>query len=260
MMLATEESSSGGSNTTYQYPSNTSDSTVSGPNSTVTEYQSDSSITGGAARVADGKDAYLFRVSLRNSAGQGLPGLASHIVITSVPDGVTIAGVVDNGDGTYTVSATSDTPGIYQVRVQCDGVTIVGTITVNFIDGTVGEVVISPGATQVLTGYGFMPGEQVTVVVHSAPVLVATLTADANGLVKAAWSVPSGFMIGAHIATWTGSRSGSVSTNFTVGRHTSAATGGTVTNTLPSSLAVVISLVTALALILLARRHHFLAS
>jgi len=230
---------------------------VSGTNSTSTVTQTQSSTTGGAARAADGEDAYQLQVTLRNSRGQGLAGLASHLSLTSTPAGVTLAGVTDNGNGTYTVNATSVVPGIYQVAVQCDGVAVGGLITINFIGGSVGELTVAPGYTQTLIGAGFMPGEQVTVTIHSDPITVATLTADANGLVKATWSVPAGFIIGAHVATWTSVKSGHVSTPFKVGhKGASVTTGGVIDTAMSSGMAAVVMLLIAACGVLVIRRRR----
>ena len=63
----------------------------------------------------------------------------------------------------------------------------------------------APGQKVVKVLKGFKPGEKVTVVLHSAPVEVATAIADANGVVTIEFTVPAGTPLGNHTLTYTGS-------------------------------------------------------
>jgi hypothetical protein len=82
------------------------------------------------------------------------------------------------------------------------------------------------GGTQTVTGTGFAVGEKVRAVLHSAPVAVATGTANAAGTVSLRFTVPTSATLGSHTVELVGLTSGlrSTSAEFTV----SAATAGGV--------------------------------
>ena len=183
-----------------------------------------SAVSGGASPIANGKDTSVLNVTL----GRTMTGMASQISVASQPAGVQVASVLDNGNGNYQVSVASAKAGIYRVLVLVAG-SPVGNATVNFIGGAVGSAVISSGAVQNFTGSGFMPGELVTVTVHSSPIQIAKLTADMNGQVKASFTIPAGFESGAHTVVFKGERSGSVSVPFKVS-GIAVTTGGRVAN------------------------------
>ena len=183
---------------------------------------STSSVTGGCAALADGQDTKLLQATL----GGNQSGSTSGFSISSLPGGVQLASVTRNSDGSFMLGLTSSTAGIYHVTVRYNGV-VIGTVTVNFITGAVSILSASVGNSQVLTGYGFMPGELVTISVHSDPIQVARLAADPTGQVQATFVIPKGFGFGSHTAIFTGDRSGTATAPFTV--TLAASTGGTVT-------------------------------
>jgi len=115
----------------------------------------------------------------------------------------------------------------------------------------------SVGNSQVLTGYGFMPGEMVTISVHSDPIQVARLAADANGTVQATFVIPKGFALGAHTAIFAGDRSGTATAPFTVG--TIVSTGGSVASTGSAGLAGLLVMAGLAAVALIWRRRISLA-
>jgi uncharacterized repeat protein (TIGR02543 family) len=62
--------------------------------------------------------------------------------------------------------------------------------------------------TVTVTGSGFTPGEPVIVVLHSDPVVLGTLVADAAGNVSGSFTIPAGTPAGAHTVVATGTLSG----------------------------------------------------
>jgi LPXTG-motif cell wall-anchored protein len=63
----------------------------------------------------------------------------------------------------------------------------------------------APGGSLTVTGTGFMPNSAVVVEIHSAPVVLANLTSDANGDASSSVTVPSSFSAGSsHTITLTG--------------------------------------------------------
>ncbi|MGQ0832027.1 MAG: hypothetical protein ACT4OV_10155 [Microthrixaceae bacterium] len=65
--------------------------------------------------------------------------------------------------------------------------------TISVSSGTV-----APGGTLTVSGSGFAPGEQVSVTLFSAPVLLATATADGSGAVAQAVTIPADLEVGQH--------------------------------------------------------------
>lgn len=55
-----------------------------------------------------------------------------------------------------------------------------------------------------VTGEGFQPGEEVTIESHSSPLLLATVNADASGVVAARVLIPTAAEPGAHHLVLTG--------------------------------------------------------
>lgn len=61
-----------------------------------------------------------------------------------------------------------------------------------------GSATVAQGGVLEFTGGGFAPGDVVTAVAHSEPVMIGTATADAGGRVSFSWAVPAGFATGDH--------------------------------------------------------------
>ena len=201
------------------------------PTSEVAKEEMVATTTGGAARIADGKDSYALVTTLTSGAGLPMIGLAGHLGAV-VPDGVTVSSFVDNSDGTYEVEVASTVPGNYLVTVTLDAIPVGAPIPVNFIGATIVEPVRLAGQSQSATGLGFLPGEQVSVTVHSDPIALGVFTADAHGNVPVAFDVPADFVLGRHTVDFTGAISGKVSVGFSVVASTNAPvdeiqTGGT---------------------------------
>ncbi|MGS0561724.1 Ig-like domain-containing protein [Microbacterium aurugineum] len=73
-----------------------------------------------------------------------------------------------------------------------------------------------PGQTQTAFGSGFLPGEDVTGLLESAPISLGLQTADADGAVTFIIALPGDIEVGEHTVTLTGTRSGAVAATFTV--------------------------------------------
>jgi regulation of enolase protein 1 (concanavalin A-like superfamily) len=128
-----------------------------------------------------------------------------------------------------------------------------------------GASVVAPGDALALHGSGFGAGESVDVSLHSAPVKLATLAADAAGRVSGSVTIPGSAVPGAHAIVLAGSVSGlSASAPLTIraidsGRDDPASTSLASTGTdLAGTLAVtVIVLFVGLgALIVVAKRRR----
>ena len=207
-------------------------SPVAPPMSEVAKQVVVASTTGGASRLADGKDSYSLVTTLTSGEGLPMAGLAGHLAVV-VPENVTASSFVDNNDGTYTLQVESSVPRNYVVTVTLDGDAVGSPIPVNFIGASIEEQVRAPGESQSATGLGFLPGEQVTVTVHSDPIELGVKTADAQGRVLVTFDVPSDFALGHHTVDFAGAVSGTVSTGFSVavpaaGGASGVETGGTV--------------------------------
>jgi hypothetical protein len=88
---------------------------------------------------------------------------------------------------------------------------------------------VAPGGTVEVTGSDFTPGENVTLILHSDPVLLGIATADANGNVDAVVTIPADTEPGLHHIELTGQTSGlTVSIPITV---TSLVSGTLLANT-----------------------------
>ena len=202
------------------------------------------STTGGAARLADGTDSYTLVVTLRTGENQPAPGYGDELSASVEPAGVSVSGLVDNGDGTYSMTVVSADPGNYLVTVKLNGVEVGDSIPVNFIGADVAVPSVNVANEQSAAGLGFLPGEQVSVTVHSDPLSLGTYKADGSGRVSVTFSMPKGFDLGAHTVDFVGVTSGTAVASFTV-VDVSAGTGGTA---IPSSGSVVLALVAALCL------------
>lgn len=104
------------------------------------------------------------------------------------------------------------------------------------------------GGSTVVSGSGFTPGEQVTITLHSTPVLLATVVADGDGRVSQAVTIPTDLEVGEHRIELVGLTSGvRVSIDIEVLGAAVAAPG-----TLPATgAATAVALVLGIALLLL---------
>lgn len=75
---------------------------------------------------------------------------------------------------------------------------------------------IGPGGSLIVHGSGFVPNEEITLTLQSAPVILATTTADATGSFSTTVTIPSTTDPGAHTIVATGATGDSATTSITV--------------------------------------------
>jgi len=185
------------------------------PTASVDKEQVTTETTLGAARLADGQDSYTVVVTVVDEQDRPMSGLGARLSVVA-PAGVSAGSITDNGDGTYSFPVSSATPGNYQVQVLLDGELIESAVPVNFIAAKVGSQTRVVGDQQSADGLGFLPGEQVTVVVYSEPLSLGVFTADGTGTVPVSFAVPADFETGTHSVWFYGEVSGSVGVPFEV--------------------------------------------
>jgi hypothetical protein len=106
------------------------------------------------------------------------------------------------------------------------------------------------GEALTLTYTGFQPGEQVTLVMRSTPVTLGTFTADANGTVTAAVTLPASAEEGTHTLTLSGPVTGNRVVGFSLAAASEEATVAASPEFGGTSLALLVGLGAA-ALVLL---------
>ena len=94
-----------------------------------------------------------------------------------------------------------------------------------------GGVTLSPtspkvGSMLTIDSTGWKPATDVTITLHSTPVVLATVTADANGNAHATGQIPSGTATGAHTVELTGTDPAGAPRTVTTAITISAAGGG----------------------------------
>jgi len=92
------------------------------------------------------------------------------------------------------------------------GLSAVGTITAasSASSGAGGPtgVTAAPGGSVSATASGYAPDETITIVLHSTPAVLGTITADSSGDVKVKVTIPPGTLAGSHELLLTGGTSG----------------------------------------------------
>jgi Leucine-rich repeat (LRR) protein len=90
--------------------------------------------------LAGGVDSWTGIVTIVDSYGNPLPGLdPSLVTITVEPDGVVVSDITDQGDGTYSATFTSLTPGDYAVTTSFTGFTL-GRGYITFTEPLIPEI------------------------------------------------------------------------------------------------------------------------
>ncbi|OFP68865.1 phosphodiester glycosidase family protein [Actinomyces sp. HMSC065F12] len=117
--------------------------------------------------------------------------------------------VVNEGDGvktesrdvpvTLTVNGTSKS---YQVSVVLPVAERVEPVLTPSVSAESAQ--IERGEMQAFKASGFQPNEQLSFIVHSEPIEVATVTSDAEGNAAVQWRVPADFQVGPHTVEVTG--------------------------------------------------------
>ena len=107
--------------------------------------------------------------------------------------------------GPVTIGTSSQT---LQVRVT-DAAGLRSDVTeTQLVGGTLSKDAVKPGDAIDVTGAGFAAGESVRLEMHSDPVLLATVVADADGSFAETVTVPADATIGAHEIVLLGAESG----------------------------------------------------
>jgi LPXTG-motif cell wall-anchored protein len=181
-------------------------------------------------------------VSGSDCTGEQLVGVEIEVLDADDSDvadgGVDPGDISDGGDWSTEVEIPSDTPaGDYTVASTCD----------DYLDGfdypdTALEVDAAPatasahlsastvhaGGTITVTGSGFIDGENVSITLHSTPVTLATVVADASGDISKSVNIPSDTPLGVHSIVLLGGTSGATATaSLTVSAASSGTTDGT---------------------------------
>jgi len=96
---------------------------------------------------------------------------------------------------------------------------------------------LSPGQSVVVTGHGWVPGEQVTITVHSTPIQFPPVMVNPDGsLPSMTVAVPADFDPGTHTLTAVGSRSGTVTLSFQVVAAGQVPTGPALSGSAPGQV------------------------
>jgi hypothetical protein len=90
---------------------------------------------------------------------------------------------------------------------------------------SISTTVVPPGGTFTVTVAGYLPGETILFVIHSTPVQLAAVNANASGSATATLTIPSNIPTGSHTITATGATSGHV-VSFAVQVQQATAAGG----------------------------------
>ncbi|WP_223691378.1 beta strand repeat-containing protein [Leifsonia poae] len=152
-------------------------------------------------------------------------------------DGVPIGGAtasqyivagVDRG-ARLSVAVTGDKPGFGTVTAT----SAAGDTVTEPPHPVLGSSTFPAGATVAVAGGGFTAGETVEIWMHSDPVLLATVTAAADGSFRTQITVPAQLAVGAHRLELRGADSGSVWADVTVTAAANAApaSGGGLADT-----------------------------
>lgn len=125
------------------------------------------------------------------------------------------------------------------------------------------EPVVEQGQEQHGIGYGFEPGETVTVTVYSTPHVLGTFTADANGELHATWVIPADEEIGEHRLEMVGAASGGIDITFRVVEASGAGVSGLATtggDAAPAAMLGLLVLMLGAGLLVTGRRARLSAA
>jgi hypothetical protein len=175
-------------------------------------------------RVATPKPPHPPQVDRSNGAlVTGLAHPGSTVRVTDA-DGLELPGCVGiqaSDDGTFSCrpGRTLASGEVLSVTAtDADGrVSAPTKIEIELIAIRLAKVDVHRGTVQHVTGLNFIPGELVTGTIHSEPIHLGAVRADADGqVVFSEIKLPAEFETGAHWVILTGETSGTVSANFSV--------------------------------------------
>lgn len=144
---------------------------------------------------------------------------APTVTVGGLPDG--LAWVPGPGGGS--IVGTPAATGTSVVTIEADngiGGVAVETLTLT-VDLPVIDLSLSAGSVKAgefiaIDATGFLPNEEVTVTLHSTPVLLATLHADASGVLSAQVRIPADTEAGSHTIIVEGANGATASAGLTV--------------------------------------------
>jgi len=181
--------------------------------------------------AADGVSSYTATARVSNWSGDPMKYLGTaEMAFTPSSTKVSVSPVVNNGDGTYSVTLTTKVADPnYTLSMTYGGnvATAADLRTTSLpipyraapaprVTLALPSISLSGPRQQTVTGSNFRSGERVHLVVESTPWDIGYRTADAKGTVVFTFTVPANFPVGRHTATLTGSQSGAVSGTFEV--------------------------------------------
>ena len=166
--------------------------------------------TGGNARIANGTDIYQVTVSLTDSVGLPLVGMANKLTIEA-PDGVSVISVIDNGNGSYTLQLGATIAGNFSIPVLVGGEPVGEPVTANFLASAISDSKISPGTLTTVTVYGFLPEERVCAHVDPDLIDLGCGVIGPDGTISFSMTLPANTSLGSHTIIISGETSGQMS-------------------------------------------------
>ncbi|MEP6697931.1 MAG: LPXTG cell wall anchor domain-containing protein [Pseudonocardiales bacterium] len=141
-------------------------------------------------------------------------------------------------DASSSIKATADgllgmVPGASLATLTSAGATR-GTAVLALAAPKIASGSVVQGAKQTVTGFGFSAKEKVSGVLHSGPVSLGSVSANASGTVVVTFTVPATLAAGRHTVVLTGATSGLSSTATFIVTATAVAPGTTPSPTVPA--------------------------
>ena len=169
-----------------------------------------------AITTLDLPDATRWTAYAATIAATGSPAPTLSVVDGSLPAWLSLDGA------TGALSGTPPTAGSVSFTIRATSaaghVDRTYTLTVADVTATIalGVTSLTAGDTLPLSGTGFQPGEEVSVLLDSTPLSTATITAGSLGDIAATVTIPVGTSAGSHTLTLVGADSGQRATSGTL--------------------------------------------
>ena len=161
-------------------------------------------VTGNVTDLVTSGNRFISRIDLYASAS-----------CTSGPQGQVPLGDVSIGpitDGSFTITTAAVAQSLPYVVATSTESGATSPFSSCFPISTASATSLQAGQQVTVQAPGFTPGEQVSVTLHSTPVVLGTVVANASGVVDTTVTIPSGTAPGAHELILTGLTSGTVVT------------------------------------------------
>ena len=149
-------------------------------------------------------DAYVHQVE-----ADGFPAPEFEVTVGELPRGLSLEAA------TGMITGTPEEAGTWNVQITAKNTAGSDSADYEITVGPRAAVTMSvsrvnPGGSVVIDGEGFWPGEDVQIVMHSTPVLLATVTTTAAGTFTATLNIPADADLGNHRMVSTGQLSARV--------------------------------------------------